>query len=224
MKAVLHRMVHWTPILVLAITLIASGSVGCKKKAKPVTPIPPNIGNVSGDDPSFMGSGFDPNAGGSFSGLDDGSALDMGDGSMGEDIDVSDLSDGGIDAANRAALESMTADESFFASYTIYFGFDSAVVQASERTKIEAVAAHLQSSPTHGVRVAGHCDERGTEGYNMSLGERRAQSVREYLVNLGISPSRIGTISWGEQRPAVEGRTEAAYGKNRRAEFILLRP
>ncbi len=214
-------MAHWTPILVLALTLSTTGSVGCKKSAKPVTPIPPNIGNVQGGDPDYMGSGFDPNASGTFDGLDDGSALDLGDGVMGEDMD---LSDGGIDAANRAALESMTSDESFFAPYTVYFGFDSAVVQASEGSKIEAIADHLQNSPTHGVRIAGHCDERGTEGYNMALGEKRAQSVREYLVNLGIAPNRIGTISWGEQRPAVEGRTEAAYNKNRRAEFILLRP
>jgi peptidoglycan-associated lipoprotein len=118
----------------------------------------------------------------------------------------------------------MTEDAAFFAPYTLYFGFDSAVVQASETSKIEAVAAHLQSSPTHGVRIEGHCDERGTEGYNMSLGERRAQSVREYLVNLGVDANRIGTLTWGEQRPAVEGRTEAAYGKNRRAEFVLLTP
>lgn len=221
MKSVLIRMARWIPILLLALILPATGVVGCKKKAKPVTPIPPNIGNVSGGDPSFLGSGFDPNATDSFDGLGDGSALDLGDGSMGEDID---LSDGGIGAANRAALESMTEDGSFFAPYTLYFGFDSAVVQASETSKIEAVAAHLQSSPTHGVRIEGHCDERGTEGYNMSLGERRAQSVREYLVNLGVDSNRIGTITWGEQRPAVEGRTEAAYGKNRRAEFILLTP
>jgi peptidoglycan-associated lipoprotein len=221
MKSVLIRMARWIPILILALTLPATGVVGCKKKAKPVTPIPPNIGGVSGGDPSFLGSGFDPNGADTFDGLGDGSALDLGDGGMGEDMD---LSDGGIGAANRSALESMTEDAAFFAPYTLYFGFDSAVVQASETSKIEAVAAHLQSSPTHGVRIEGHCDERGTEGYNMSLGERRAQSVREYLVNLGVDANRIGTLTWGEQRPAVEGRTEAAYGKNRRAEFVLLTP
>jgi peptidoglycan-associated lipoprotein len=72
--------------------------------------------------------------------------------------------------------------------------------------------------------VEGHCDERGTEGYNLSLGERRALAVRTYLVNLGISADRVYTISFGEARPAVDGHTEAAWSKNRRGEFILLLP
>jgi len=72
--------------------------------------------------------------------------------------------------------------------------------------------------------VEGHADERGTEGYNLALGERRALSVRDYLINLGISPDRVGTTSFGESDPAELGQNEAAWAANRRAEFVLLLP
>ena len=70
----------------------------------------------------------------------------------------------------------------------------------------------------------GHCDERGTEEYNRSLGERRALAVREHLIRLGIAPERVRTLSWGEDRPVDTGHNEEAWQKNRRAEFILLKP
>jgi len=72
------------------------------------------------------------------------------------------------------------------------------------------------------MRVEGHCDERGTEEYNRALGERRALSIRDVLVQQGISPTRITTESWGEDRPATEGETESAFTENRRGEFVLL--
>ena len=118
----------------------------------------------------------------------------------------------------------MKRDTNFFKANTVYFDFDRSTIKSSERSKIEAVANHLKSQPTHKVKVEGHCDERGTEGYNLSLGERRALAVRTYLMNLGIAADRIGTISYGESRPAVEGHTEAAWSKNRRGEFVLLLP
>ena len=74
------------------------------------------------------------------------------------------------------------------------------------------------------MRIEGHCDERGTEEYNRSLGERRAQSVRETLVRLGMDASMIQTITMGEERPAVPGHEEAAWSKNRRGELLLLSP
>ena len=86
------------------------------------------------------------------------------------------------------------------------------------------VADHLKSNPTRKVKVEGHADERGTEGYNLALGERRALSVRDYLINLGISPDRVGTTSFGEFDPAELGQNEAAWAANRRAEFVLLLP
>jgi peptidoglycan-associated lipoprotein len=74
------------------------------------------------------------------------------------------------------------------------------------------------------LRVEGNCDERGTENYNLSLGERRALAVREYLANLGVDPRQVVTVSYGKAKPAVEGHNEAAWGKNRRDDFILLTP
>ena len=71
--------------------------------------------------------------------------------------------------------------------------------------------------------IEGHCDERGTIEYNLSLGEYRSQSVRTYMNNVGISPSRIQTVSYGKERPAVQGSGESAWSKNRRAEFALYR-
>jgi peptidoglycan-associated lipoprotein len=118
----------------------------------------------------------------------------------------------------------MKRDPAFFKANTVYFDFDKSTIKSSERSKIEAVANHLKSQPTHKVKVEGHCDERGTEGYNLSLGERRALAVRKYLIDLGISADRVNTISFGEAHPAVEGHTEAAWSKNRRGEFILLTP
>ena len=72
--------------------------------------------------------------------------------------------------------------------------------------------------------MEGHCDERGTEEYNRSLGQRRASAIRDALVGLGITPDRVDTLSYGEDRPAVQGQNEGAYAKNRRAEFIVLTP
>ena len=72
--------------------------------------------------------------------------------------------------------------------------------------------------------MEGNCDERGTEKYNLSLGERRALAVREYLVNLGVDPHQVDTVTYGKSKPAVPGHTEAAWSKNRRDDFVLLTP
>jgi peptidoglycan-associated lipoprotein len=72
--------------------------------------------------------------------------------------------------------------------------------------------------------IEGHCDERGTEGYNTTLGDKRANALREYLVNLGVSPARIHTLSLGETVPAATGNNESAWSKNRRGEFIFVEP
>jgi peptidoglycan-associated lipoprotein len=71
------------------------------------------------------------------------------------------------------------------------------------------------------VTVEGHCDERGTDGYNKALGERRAEAVKEFLVTLGISSNRLNTISYGEERPIAMGQNEASWAKNRRAQFVI---
>lgn len=101
----------------------------------------------------------------------------------------------------------------------VYFGFDSYQLAPAEVSKIEQVAQHLLQNRAHLVLVDGHCDERGSNEYNLSLGEQRAQTVRSYLVSLGIAGDRVQTRSFGEEKPVAFGRSEETYRLNRRGEF-----
>ena len=103
----------------------------------------------------------------------------------------------------------------------VYFGFDSTVVPQGEIGKIDEVAQHLGSHADRVVVVEGNCDERGSNEYNMALGENRASIIRNYLVQSGIDASRIQTRSFGEEKPAVVGSDESAWAKNRRGEFVI---
>ncbi len=107
---------------------------------------------------------------------------------------------------------------------TVYFDFDSSVIKENQKSKVQAVADYMKKESVNAVKVEGHCDERGTEEYNRALGEHRALAIREALVGLGISPDRVDTITYGEDKPAVVGNNEAAWSKNRRGEFIVLTP
>lgn len=101
----------------------------------------------------------------------------------------------------------------------IYFDFDSSSVRADQVGQLQHNADLLKQAASAIIQVAGHCDERGTQEYNLALGERRALAVREYLIKLGVSGDRIVTISYGEEQPATQGSSEAAWSQNRRAEF-----
>ena len=103
----------------------------------------------------------------------------------------------------------------------VYFAFDASNLKDSELAKIEAVAQHLQANPTRVVMVEGNCDERGSNEYNLTLGELRAGSVRDYLLRLGIAAERVQTKSYGEEKPAVAGSGESVWSKNRRGEFAI---
>ena len=102
----------------------------------------------------------------------------------------------------------------------VYFGFDASNLQPSEMSKIEAVATHLKQTGRV-VIVEGNCDERGSNEYNLSLGEIRAIAIRDYLVTLGVNVQSIQTKSYGEEKPAVVGANEGAWSKNRRGEFAV---
>lgn len=111
-----------------------------------------------------------------------------------------------------------------FKSDTVYFEFDKSTIKASETHKLDSIASRMKRYAGKALRIAGHCDERGTEEYNRSLGDRRALAVREYLVRGGVDYQMIDPVSFGEEHPAVQGHNEAAWSKNRRAEFVLLEP
>jgi peptidoglycan-associated lipoprotein len=102
---------------------------------------------------------------------------------------------------------------------TIYFEYDKADIRPEEMSKLQANASWLKANPGSRFTVEGHCDDRGSEEYNLALGDRRANAVKEYLVGQGIAANRIMTVSYGEERPVCRDETEECFGKNRRAEF-----
>ena len=102
----------------------------------------------------------------------------------------------------------------------VYFGFDASNLAPAEMAKIETVATHLKKTGRV-VIVEGNCDERGSNEYNLSLGEIRAIAIRDYLVTLGVDPQSVQTKSYGEEKPAVVGANEGAWSKNRRGEFAV---
>ena len=106
----------------------------------------------------------------------------------------------------------------------VHFDYDSSELRAGDTQLVEAVAAHLLQNPTHLLLVEGHCDERGTEEYNLSLGERRALVVFDELIRSGISSARMRTQSYGEKMPLDESDEAEARSKNRRGEFVLVVP
>ena len=103
-----------------------------------------------------------------------------------------------------------------------HFDFDQARLTDQDREKLQTLAKALKAHPAARIRIAGNCDELGTEEYNLALGQRPAEVARKYLADLGIAASRLETISYGENRPAVEGHDEAAHAANRRDEAELL--
>jgi peptidoglycan-associated lipoprotein len=114
-----------------------------------------------------------------------------------------------------------TAARNKFVNEDIYFEFDSSAVVPAAQKVLSEKADYMRANPTLRVTVEGHCDERGTDAYNMALGQRRADAARDYLVKLGIDGSRLNTISYGEERPIAQGTTEEAWAKNRRAHFVI---
>ena len=101
----------------------------------------------------------------------------------------------------------------------IHFDLDKSNIRADDMGALDQKVAILQANPDLRIRIGGHCDERGSDEYNLALGNRRAQAAKQYLVSHGIDAGRIETQSWGEERPAVDGHDESAWSQNRRDEF-----
>jgi peptidoglycan-associated lipoprotein len=180
-------------------SLLLVTAIGCKKQPKNITNIPANQVRIQGDGPTGL--------------IDGGRQVGFEDPNS-RNINPNELPEPGSGPQDRATL----------ASQTVYFGFDRSAIQPSEQGKLDAVATYLKNTPNVQLLVEGHCDERGTEEYNRSLGERRAISAREYLLQKhGLPSDRVTTASFGEDRPASLEGTEEAFAKNRRAEFVIIR-
>jgi peptidoglycan-associated lipoprotein len=129
------------------------------------------------------------------------------------------LKEESIDAT--MASEREQADKTRFENEDIYFEFDSIQLTPEAQAILTKKGKWLRENPAARVTIEGHCDNRGTNEYNLALGEGRAQSVKTYLMDLGIDLSRLNTISYGEERPLDPRQTENAWAKNRRAHFIF---
>jgi len=180
----------------LAMTMAATG---CKKKPVGVTPLPgQRAGSIGG---------------GEMASLPDAKPIGVDESLVGHPL-----------PDNLNDLSNFDQDRGTLAAHIVHFDFDSAVVKSSERANVEAVAAYMKNTSGVALLIEGHCDERGTEEYNRSLGERRALALREALINMGADGGRITTRSFGEDRPVDPGHNESAWRQNRRGEFVVLHP
>jgi peptidoglycan-associated lipoprotein len=109
--------------------------------------------------------------------------------------------------------------EALLSGAVLKFEFDSATLDKDSTKRLDRIAEAMKEHPRARVKIAGHCDERGTQEYNLTLGQQRAQAARAYLVALGVDGSRVETVSYGAETPADQGHNEEAWAKNRRDEF-----
>lgn len=205
--------------LLAIVTAVSLSSTGCRKSLDKTTQIPGRgPGSITDAGPAGARTG---------AGLNDAPPIDTsgnrglrGDGTGGTTLP--DIPREGIPPAD-GDFSRWTEDRDTFKNQTVLFDFDKSIVKASEVPKLEEVAARLKAEFVgKALRIEGHCDERGTEEYNRALGDRRALSVREKLVQLGVDAAMLPTISYGEERPADPGHDDAAWRANRRGELILL--
>lgn len=196
-------------LLLVTAAYLLGGAAGCSRKPKGLTPLPAGQSGSSGpvgEIPLTPGNGVGT---GTLGGPGNGTGTDT-TGTTGLPSD--------LDPRN------FVQDREKFATDTVYFDFDKSNVKPQYAANIAHVADYLKANTSNNLLIEGHCDDRGTEEYNLALGERRALSVRDKLLSLGISGDRVTTISYGKEKPAVVGNTEEAYAKNRRGVFVLLTP
>ena len=182
----------------LCLSIVAAGLflAGCATKT-------PGDGTAYGDDASLAGGDLsvDPNAAG----------YDPNDPNVGAFADP---------AAGTGNFEDRYARVSDAGLEPLLFTFDSYTLPPDELAKADAAAQYLLNNPQHVMIIEGHCDERGSNEYNLSLSEQRAGGGRDYILAYGIDPARLQTRAFGEEKPADPGHTEEAYRLNRRAEFV----
>jgi peptidoglycan-associated lipoprotein len=130
--------------------------------------------------------------------------------------------DGGIRTVEAAIQEETSLDyesKAIFTNATVYFEFDKFNLNSKSLQTLKSAVAAMKDNPSIKITISGHADERGTREYNLALGQRRAESVRNYFAINGINANRIMVKSYGEERPILDGSNEASYSKNRRAEI-----
>ncbi len=200
-----------TVLKLALLPLLCVLAAGCKKKPVGVTPIPDMQSPLLEPEPTggFFGQG------------DPGLLLDS---SLSGDPFAAMGAEGEFALPDLGVLANADEDRETLRNYTVFFGYDSSSIEAREAAKVEAVADYMMGDPQSIVKIEGHCDERGTDEYNRALGERRALALRELLVGMGVSPDRVTTESWGEDRLLVEGTDDSAHAQNRRGEFVLMLP
>ena len=123
--------------------------------------------------------------------------------------------------AKGAARKAAVAALANFSMELVLFDYDSSVLTPTAQGRLRSKAAYLKANPNAKVIIEGHCDERGTSEYNLALGDRRAEAARAFLMDVGVSSSRLTTISYGEERPFATGHDESAWSQNRRANFVV---
>ncbi|MBN2290448.1 MAG: OmpA family protein [Candidatus Glassbacteria bacterium] len=121
----------------------------------------------------------------------------------------------------RQRAEKLAKAKSAIAAKKIYFDFDKSEIKPEFRPILMSISGLMKEHSEIVIRIEGHCDERGTSAYNLALGERRASSAKQFLIDSGVQGSRIEIRSWGEERPALKGSNEEVWSKNRRDEFIV---
>ncbi len=128
----------------------------------------------------------------------------------------------GLDQPAPTETAPVTTTEPAAELAVVYFDYDKYTIRSDARGSLRSNARWLKENGSVSVQIEGHCDERGTTEYNLALGERRAGAVRDYLTRLGISGSRLSTVSYGEERPSDSGHDESAWANNRRAIFVVV--
>ena len=148
------------------------------------------------------------------------SADSSGSGSSSSESDVS--SEGTITETTGSGIVSGSQEDLIVnVGDRVFFGYDSSDLDSDALELLQDQVAWLKQNSDVSVTIEGHCDERGTREYNLALGEKRAQAVKNYLIGLGINPDRVSTISYGKERPAVVGSNDGAWAQNRRSVTLV---
>jgi peptidoglycan-associated lipoprotein len=190
-------MKHGMMVRVFLVVVLMIGGWSCSKKN-----VPPQPGLGPGGISEGSGAGFDSRSGAGGTGLDDARWRELG-------------------LNSEAERKEFLAKAKNFENEDVYFDYDSYVLSEPAKKTLDEKVAFLKRFPKVRVTIEGHCDDRGTNEYNLALGERRANSALQYIINSGVDQTKLSIISYGEERPIVSGSDEASWAKNRRAHFVL---